>query len=53
MAQAYSLDLRERVVRSVAGGKSCHAVAGLFDVSVSSVVKWRQVEHETGSAATS
>jgi len=51
MARPYSLDLRERVVGSVAGGKTCHAVAGIFAVSVSSVVKWRQVERETGSAA--
>lgn len=51
MARSYSLDLRERVVRSVAGGKSCRAAAALFEVSVSSVVKWRQIEHETGSAA--
>jgi transposase len=51
MARAYSLDLRERVVASVAGGRSCRAVAALFDVSVSSVVKWSQRARATGSAA--
>jgi transposase len=51
MARAYSLDLRERVVASVAGGKSCRAVAALFDVSVASVVKWSQRARATGSAA--
>jgi transposase len=51
MARAYSLDLRERVVASVAGGKSCRTVAALFDVSVASVVKWSQRARATGSAA--
>ena len=51
MARPYSLDLRERVVASVASGKSCRAVAGLFDVSVASVVKWSQRARSTGSAA--
>jgi transposase len=51
MARAYSLDLRERVVGAVAGGKSCRAVAALFDVSVASVVKWSQRARATGSAA--
>ena len=51
MARAYSLDLRERVVESVAGGKSCRAVAQTFGVSVASVVKWSQRYRTTGSAA--
>jgi transposase len=51
MARPYSLDLRERVVASVAGGRSCRAVAALFDVSVASVVKWSQRSRATGSAA--
>jgi transposase len=51
MARAYSLDLRERVVASVASGKSCRTVAALFDVSVASVVKWSQRYRTTGSAA--
>jgi transposase len=51
MARPYSLDLRERVVASVASGKSCRVVAALFDVSVASVVKWSQRARTTGSAA--
>lgn len=51
MARPYSLDLRERVVASVASGESCRMVAALFDVSVASVVKWSQRARMTGSAA--
>ena len=51
MARAYSLDLRERVVASVARGHSCRAVAALFDVSVASVVKWSQRAREAGTPA--
>lgn len=51
MARPYSLDLRERVVASVAAGKPCRAVASLFDVSVASVVKWSQRARTTGSSA--
>ncbi len=51
MARPYSFDLRERVVATVAGGRSCRAVAALFDVSVASVVKWSQRARVTGSAA--
>ena len=51
MARAYSLDLRDRVVASVAGGQTCRAVAASFAVSVASVVKWSQRARTTGSAA--
>ena len=51
MAGAYSNDLRERVAAAVAEGRSCRAVAKLFRVSVSSVVKWSQRYRQTGSAA--
>ena len=51
MARPYSQDLRERVVRSVAGGRTCRATAALFGVSVASVVKWCQRFRATGSAA--
>ena len=51
MVQPYSLDLRERVVRAVVGGQSCRTVAAIFDVSVSSVVKWCQRARECGSPA--
>jgi transposase len=51
MARAYSLDLRERVVASVASGNSCRVAARLFNVSVASVVKWSQRVRTTGSVA--
>ena len=51
MARPYSRDLRERVVASVASGRSCRATALLFGVSVASVVKWAQRHRATGSAA--
>ena len=51
MARAYSLDLRERVVASVANGQPCRAVAASFAVSVASVVKWSLRARATGSAA--
>src|SRR6266478_2141252 len=44
-------DLRDRVVGSVAAGRSCRATATLFGVSVASVVKWSQRWRATGSAA--
>jgi transposase len=51
MARPYSLDLRDRVVASVAGGRTCRETAALFGVSVASVVKWSQRWRSTGSAA--
>ena len=51
MARPYSQDLRDRVVGSVAAGRSCRATAALFGVSVASVVKWSQRWRATGSAA--
>jgi transposase len=51
MARPYSQDLRDRVVGSVAAGRSCRATAALFGVSVASVVKWCQRWRRTGSAA--
>lgn len=51
MARPYSLDLRERVVAMAAAGKSCREVATLFDVAVSTVVKWAARQRVTGSVA--
>lgn len=51
MPKPYSDDLRERVVASLAEGRSCRAVAALFRVSTASVVKWSQRFRATGSAA--
>jgi transposase len=49
MARPYSLDLRQRVVASVEGGRSRRATAALFGVSVASVVKWLQRYRASGS----
>ena len=51
MARPYSQDLRDRVVGSVASGRTCRSTAALFGVSVASVVKWSQRWRATGSAA--
>ena len=51
MARPYSSDLRDRVVASVTGGRTCRATAALFGVSAASVVKWSQRFRATGSAA--
>jgi transposase len=53
MTRPYSEDLRERVVGSLALGRSCRETAALFGVSVSSVVKWSQRFRATGSVAAS
>ena len=49
MVRPYSSDLRERVVASVAGGRSVRQTAELFGVSASSVVKWSQRHRRTGT----
>ncbi|MFC0220555.1 IS630 family transposase [Pseudochelatococcus lubricantis] len=49
MTRSYSLDLRERVLRFVGAGGSCHAAAAHFEVSVSFVVKLMAAFRETGS----
>ena len=52
MSGPYSMDLRERVVRAVdEEGQSRHAAAARFDLGVSTVVRWVQRFHETGSVA--
>ena len=51
MARPYSQDLRDRVVGSVASGRSCRATAALFGVSVAGVVKWTQRWRTAGTAA--
>jgi transposase len=51
MPKAYSLDLRERVARFVEAGRSCHAVAAHFRVSVSFVVKLMKTFRTTGRLA--
>src|SRR5215213_914548 len=51
MPRPYSQDLRDRVVVSVAGGRSRRATAKIFSVSVATVVRWSQRFRATGSAA--
>ena len=51
MSRAYSLDLRERVVASVDGGRSRRETALLFGVSAASAVRWCARAHRTGSPA--
>src|SRR6516164_3891825 len=50
MARPYSQDPRDRVIGSVASGRTCRATAALFGVSVASVVKWSQRWRASGSA---
>src|SRR4051812_22137847 len=51
MPRPYSQDLRDRVVASVAGGRSRRATARIFSVSVATVVRWSQRFRTTGGAA--
>jgi transposase len=51
MPKPYSLDLRERVVRFVEAGRSRHAAAAHFGVSVSFVVLLMRHYRATGSLA--
>lgn len=44
-------DLRERVVRTVEAGTSCHEAAAIFEVSPSSAIKWLARWRRTGSVA--
>jgi transposase len=51
MPRPCSQDLRDRVVASVAGGRSRRAAAKTFSASVATVVRWSQRFQATGSAA--
>jgi transposase len=50
MAKPLSMDLRERVLAAIAGGLSGRQAARRFDVSPSSVSRWRRREREQGEA---
>src|SRR5262249_61103784 len=50
MVRPYSQDLRDRVVGSVACGRTCRATAALFGVSVASVGKGSQRSRAAGGA---
>jgi putative transposase len=49
MSRPYSDDLRSRAVALVRSGRSCHQVAELFQVGVSSVIRWADRHRRTGS----
>lgn len=49
MSRPYSDDLRSRAVAAVDAGRSCHEVAKLFQVGVSSVIRWVDRQRRTGS----
>jgi transposase len=51
MTRAYSIDLRERVVRQVEAGGSVRRVAAMFAVSPSFVVKLAQAWRQRGTVA--
>lgn len=51
MPKAYSLDLRERVAWFVEAGRSCHAAAAHFGVSVSFVVGLMRAFRTKGTLA--
>jgi transposase len=51
MSKPYSADLRERVVAAVEGGLSRRQAAGVFDVGVSTVIRWVERFRATGSFA--
>ena len=51
MPKPYSQDLRERVVRAVEAGASCHEAAAAFEVSVNSAIRWVARFRQTGSVA--
>jgi transposase len=50
MSRALSLDLRSRVLASVAGGLSHRAAAERFGVSAASVSRWRALQRQQGDA---
>jgi transposase len=49
--KAYSIDLRERVVRAVASGMTKSRVARTFAVSLATVKNYVRQVHDTGSLA--
>jgi putative transposase len=49
MSMPYSEDLRERVVAAVEGGLSRRQAASMFDVGISTVIRWVQRFRTTGS----
>jgi len=50
MPQSYSGDLRERVIGTVEAGSSRREAADLFEISVSSAIRWVKRWREEGSS---
>ena len=50
MAKSLSMDLRERLLASIAGGMSGRRAAERFGVSAASASRWRTREREQGDA---
>lgn len=50
MGQSYSGDLRERVIGTVEAGASRREAAELFEISISSAIRWVHRWHEEGSS---
>src|SRR5215475_6615355 len=50
MPQSYSGDLRERVIGTVEAGASRREAAELFEISVSSAIRWVQRWRDEGSS---
>src|SRR6266853_1176355 len=51
MPKPYSRELRERVVRAVETGASCHEAAAAFAVGPSSAIRWVARRWQTRSVA--
>ena len=52
MTRAYSMDLRERVVRAVNDERlTCRQAAARYAIGVATAIRWVRRERETGSAA--
>jgi transposase len=49
MSKPYSKDLRSRVVAATAKGMSCHQACEVFEVSLSSAIRWTKQFRETGT----
>ncbi len=51
VGRPYSEEYRSRVLEEVAEGNSCRGAARRFKVGVSSAIRWKKRQDETGSAA--
>ena len=51
MAKPYSDDLRRRVAKAIASGRTCRSISEQYEIAPSTVVKWSKRVRETGSPA--